>query len=128
MKKIFSIALLSTISYGTTLTTKEIKLNGLTQISEKLAFERINSNKEDLNQVIKNFYKMGYFTNIEIIEEDKTININFTEKPFIVNIEMEGHKTREEDLKELYKTMKIKKGSMFTEKNFLKLKIFYLMN
>ncbi len=122
MKKIFSIALLSTISYGTTLTTKEIKLNGLTQISEKLAFERINSNKEDLNQVIKNFYKMGYFTNIEIIEEDKTININFTEKPFIVNIEMEGHKTREEDLKELYKTMKIKKGSMFTEKKLLEAK------
>ncbi len=122
MKRLFSIALLSTISYGTTTATKEIKLNGLTQISEKLAFERINSNKDDLNQVIKTFYKMGYFTNIEVLEDDKAININFTEKPFIVNIEMEGYKTREEDLKELYKTMKIKKGSMYTEKRILEAK------
>jgi outer membrane protein insertion porin family len=113
LKRLLSIILLSTVSNAAA--TKEIKLTGLTQISEKLAFERINSNKDDLNQVIKNFYKMGYFTNIDIVDENDTININFTEKPFIVNIEMEGYKTREEDLKELYKTMKIKKGSMFTE-------------
>ncbi len=115
MKRLLSIILLSTVSNAAA-TTKEIKLTGLTQISEKLAFERINSNKDDLNQVIKNFYKMGYFSNIDVIDENDTININFTEKPFIVNIEMEGYKTREEDLKELYKTMKIKKGSMFTQK------------
>lgn len=120
MKRLFSILLLSTVSNAAI--TKEIKLNGLTQISDKLALERINSNKDDLNQVIKNFYKMGYFTNIDVVEENNTININFTEKPFIVNIEMEGYKTREEDLKELYKTMKIKKGSMYTEKRILEAK------
>ena len=93
---------------------KEIKLVGLTQISEKIAFERINQNKNDLNELIKTFYKMGYFTNIDVSEENNTITINFTEKPFIVNIEMEGYKTREEDLVELYRTMKIKKGTMYT--------------
>jgi len=120
LKRLFSILLLSTVSNAAI--TKEIKLSGLTQISEKLAFERINSNKDDLNQVLKTFYKMGYFTNIEVVEEESTITLNFTEKPFIVNIEMEGYKTREEDLKELYKTMKIKKGSMHTEKRIIEAK------
>lgn len=114
MKRLFSILLVSTISYAGS--NQEIKLNGLTQISEKLAFEMINSNKDDLNQVIKNFYKMGYFSNIDVIDDNNTININFIEKPFIVNIEINGYKTREEDLKELHKMMKIKKGSMYTEK------------
>ncbi len=121
LKKLFSIALLSTLS-NAALADKEIKLSGLTQISEKLAFERINSNKNDLNQVIKNFYKMGYFTNIDVVDENNTIFITFTEKPFIVNIEMDGYKTREEDLKDLYKTMKIKKGSMYTQKKITEAK------
>ncbi len=124
MKRLFSIILLSTVSNATI--TKEIKLTGLTQISDKLAFERINSNKDDLNQAIKTFYKMGYFTNIDVIDDNNSITINFTEKPFIVNIEMEGYKTREEDLKELYKTMKIKKGSMYTEKKILEAKAILL--
>lgn len=125
MKRLFSIALLSTLSYGTT-TTKEIKLSGLTQISEKLAFERIDNDKDNLNEVIKNFYKMGYFTNIDVIEEENHILIKFTEKPFIVNIEMEGYKTREEDLTELYKTMKIKKGTMYTAKKIAEAKAILL--
>lgn len=118
MKRLFSVALISTIATVSTMEAetlnKEIKLVGLTQISEKIAFERINQNKNDLNELIKTFYKMGYFTNIDVSEENNTITINFTEKPFIVNIEMEGYKTREEDLVELYRTMKIKKGTMYT--------------
>lgn len=118
MKKLFSIALLSTISNlhiaQAETFKKEIKLIGLTQISEKIAFERLNENKNNINETIKDFYKMGYFTNINVIEENDSIVINFTEKPFIVNIEMEGYKTREDDLLELYRTMKIKKGTMYT--------------
>ncbi len=118
MKRLFSIILLSTISNATTpndeTSTKEIKLIGLTQLSEKIAFEQINQNKNDLNGAIKAFYKLGYFTHIDVTEENNFILINFVEKPFIVNIEMEGYKTREEDLADLYRTMKIKKGSMYT--------------
>ena len=99
-----------------------VKLEGLTQISHKIAMERliflkdsqqIDNNK--LNTAIKDFYDFGYFNDIEVYEEDKKLIFKFTEKPFIVNIEMDGYKTRAEDLDMLLSTMRLKKGTMYTK-------------
>jgi outer membrane protein insertion porin family len=118
LKILFSLLLLFYIAHAN---IKEIKLEGLTQISHKIALEKIGIekdsqiNKDQLNQSLKELYEFGYFNDIEIIEENDIITFKFTEKPFIVNIEMENYKTREEDLDALYATMNIKKGKMYSK-------------
>jgi outer membrane protein insertion porin family len=118
LKILFSLLLLFYIAHAN---IKEIKLEGLTQISHKIALEKIDIekdsqiNKDQLNQSLKELYEFGYFNDIEIIEENDIITFKFTEKPFIVNIEMENYKTREEDLDALYATMNIKKGKMYSK-------------
>jgi outer membrane protein insertion porin family len=118
LKILLSFILLFCISF---LYAKEIKLEGLTQISEKIALEKINISKNatidynKLNTTLKDLYEFGYFNDIEIIEDENHITLKFTEKPFIVNLEMENYKTRDEDLDILYSTMNVKKGKMYTK-------------
>jgi outer membrane protein insertion porin family len=95
-------------------TIQNFKLEGLTQISQKIALEKLSTS--DLNDAIKDFYDFGYFDDVEVYkEQNNTIRIKFTEKPFVVNLEMDGYKTREEDLDILYSSMQIKKGTMYTK-------------
>ena len=118
MRILFFIILIFYTLYGS---EKEIKLIGLTQISKKIALEKLNidPNKpidhNKLNKSLKTLYKFGYFNDIEIFDKNNSIIVKFTEKPFIINIEMQGYKTREDELDELYSTMKIKKGKMYTK-------------
>ena len=111
---------------------KQIKLVGLTQVSKKIALEKINIKPntpytlEHINQTIKDFYQFGYFNDIEVDDDNGTLIYKFTEKPFIINIQMSGYKTREDDLNELYTTMHIKKGTMFTKEKIEKAKAILL--
>lgn len=99
-----------------------ISFKGLTQISNEIALETLdlenNStyNDKTINEAIKKFYDFKYFDNIWVTDKNKTLTFNFQEKPFIVKIEMNGYKTKDDDLKLLYSQMGIKKGSMFTKK------------
>lgn len=120
MKILFFIVLLFSI-LNATYTAKTIQFQGLTQISERIALEKLDIKVDEeysiehINSAIKTFYSFNYFTDIEVLDNNGTLTIKFTEKPFIVNIEMMGYKTREDDLKEIYSTMHIKKGNMFTK-------------
>lgn len=112
MKLLISLFLISSVILANT--TQKYKLEGLTQISQKIALEKLHVT--ELNLAIKDFYNFGYFNDIEVYEDiNNTIKIVFTEKPFIVNLEMNGYKTREEDLDILYSSIQIKKGTMYTE-------------
>jgi len=100
---------------------KKVEFNGLTQISKQIALEKLNIqpnepyNTKQINDAIKEFYKFNYFNDIEVFDNNGTLQFNFTEKPFIVNLSMVGYKTSEDDLKELYSLMHIKKGTMYTK-------------
>ena len=99
-----------------------ISFEGLTQISNEIAIETLNLennssyDEKTINEAIKKFYDFKYFDNIWVTHNDKNLTFHFTEKPFIVKIEMRGYKNRDDDLKLLYSQMGIKKGSMFTKK------------
>lgn len=120
-KIIFLIA----ISYSTLFSAQtftKINFKGLTQISSDVALETMQLKEEnsytneEINKAIKKFYQFNYFKNIWVSIDNKELTFHFVEKPFISSLEMTGYKTREEDLKLLYSSMNIKKGTMYTKK------------
>jgi len=99
---------------------KDIRFDGLTQISNDTALEISNFKanepytEEKINKILKKFYDFQYFIDIKVSSEDNILIFTFTEKPFIINIQMQGYKNREDDLKRLYNFMNIKKGNMYS--------------
>jgi len=101
-------------------TFKELKFEGLTQISNEVALETISLKDnqyttKETNKIINDFYKFNYFQDIWITDTNNTLTIHFKEKPFIAKLEMTGYKNRDDDLKMLYSSMGIKKGMMYTK-------------
>lgn len=99
---------------------QKIEFIGLTQISNEVALETVKLKNntysaEEINQAIKAFYKFDYFTNIYVTDENATLTFHFQEKPFVAKLEMTGYKNRDDELKVLYTSMGIKKGTMYTE-------------
>ena len=127
MKILLSILLIG-ISLHSSNIAKDIKFEGLTQISPKIAFEVLNIKKgsdytsEKINNAIKEFYKFNYFNDIEVINKNDNLIFKFTEKPFIINLSMTGYKTREDDLKSIYTSINIAKGNMFSKSKLEKSK------
>ncbi|RLA77833.1 MAG: outer membrane protein assembly factor BamA [Epsilonproteobacteria bacterium] len=120
MYKKIILTLIISLNIFASQTFKEIKFEGLTQISNEVALETANFKNnqytiEKTNQVIKEFHNFNYFQNIWITDENSTLTIHFTEKPFIAKLEMTGYKNRDDDLKMLYDSMGIKKGTMYTK-------------
>ncbi len=118
-KKIILILIIS-LNIFASQTFHEIKFEGLTQISDEVALETADFKNnqytiEKTNQVIKEFHNFNYFQNIWITDENSTLTIHFTEKPFIAKLEMTGYKNRDDDLKMLYDSMSIKKGTMYSK-------------
>ena len=119
MKLLLSTLLLG-ISLNASNIAKDIKFEGLTQISPKIANEVLNIKKgnsyteSEINKAIKSFYKFNYFKDIEVFNKNNILVFKFTEKPFIINLTMTGYKTREDDLKAIYTSISIAKGNMFT--------------
>jgi outer membrane protein insertion porin family len=107
-------------------TFKEIKFEGLTQISPNVALETLSHKKknkydyDEINEDIKKFFEFGYFDNIWVTSKDGVITYHFEEKPFVAKIEMTGYKNRDDELKALYDNMGIKKGTMYTPKKLEK--------
>ncbi|MDC0932944.1 outer membrane protein assembly factor BamA [Arcobacteraceae bacterium] len=125
-KKIIFILLISLNLYSAQ-NYKEIKFIGLTQISNQVALETVNLQKdsysnEEINNAIKKFYKFNYFSNISVSNENSILTFSFKEKPFIAKIEMTGYKTREDDLRVLYRSMNVKKGNMYSKEKIQRAK------
>ena len=118
-KKILLILLIS-INIIASEHFEKIEFLGLTQISNQVALETASFKNntytiEEINQAIKQFYKFQYFQNIYVTQEKSTLTFHFEEKPFIAKIEMTGYKNRDDELKVLYTSMGIKKGTMYTK-------------
>ena len=118
-KKILLIAIISLEIFASQ-TFDKLEFKGLTQISKEVAqettdFKNKSYSNEEINKAIKKFYKFNYFTNITVTEDDSTLTFTFVEKPFIAKIEMTGYKNRDDELKFLYNSMGIKKGTMYTK-------------
>ncbi len=100
---------------------EKIEFEGLTQISQRVAIESLNFQSDnsytqkEINTAIKDFYSFNYFEDIWVTQEDGILTFHFREKPFISNLEINGYKTRDEDLELLYTQMNIKKGNMYTK-------------
>lgn len=103
-------------------TIKSIEFKNLNKISPKIVNETLNMKTGDtldeykLNKAIKRFFNYGYFNDIEVLNDDGNLQLIFTEKPSIANIDIQGYKTRKEDIESLLSIIKLKKGSMYTEK------------
>ena len=118
-KKILLISLISLEIFAAE-TYNKLEFKGLTQISQEVAKETTNFknnsySNDEINDAIKKFYKFNYFTNISVTTENSILTFNFQEKPFIAKLEMTGYKNRDDELKALYSSMNIRKGTMFTQ-------------
>ena len=103
-------------------TIKSIEYNNLNKISQKIVNETLDIkvgdefNNDKINNAIKEFYKFGYFDDIVAINDNGKLQLNFKEKPSIANIDIQGYKSRTDDIESLKTMIKLKKGSMYTEK------------
>jgi len=103
-------------------TIQSIEYNNLNKISQKIVDETLDIkvgdefNNDKINNAIKEFYKFGYFDDIVAINNNGKLQLNFKEKPSIANVDIQGYKTRAEDIESLKTMIKLKKGSMYTEK------------
>jgi outer membrane protein insertion porin family len=111
--------LLTTFAFSQS-TFKSIKFVGVSQVSSSVALEISGfvENKpytqKNINKAIKEFYNLGYFKDIHVSTKNNILIFTFTEKPFILKLEMSGYKTRDDDLETLYSAMNIKKGNMYS--------------
>ena len=127
MKKI--LLLLSLLTYSlASQNINEIKFEGLTQISKEIAIETLNYDGkskltlEQTNKAIKKFYDFKYFNNIWVTSDNEILTFHFIEKPFIAKLTMTGYKNRDDELKSLYTSMGLKKGTMYTQKKIKRAK------
>ncbi len=128
MKKslyISSIALASLLSAEQVQSVKYVNLSMISQnvANDALGFEiGDNINNKQINKAIKEFYKFGYFNDITVKSNNGNVEFLFKEKPIVANIEMTGYKTRDDDLKELYKRIGLSKGTMYSSSKLKKAK------
>lgn len=103
-------------------TIQSIEYNNLNKISQKIVNETLDIKVGDefdnnkINNAIKEFYKFGYFDDIVAINDNGKLQLNFKEKPSIANVDIKGYKSRTDDIESLKTMIKLKKGSMYTEK------------
>ncbi len=77
---------------------KKFEISGNKRISDEtiIIFSEVNLNenvsKQKLDRVIKNLYKTNFFSDINLIFENKILKINVTENPIIDNFEITGIK------------------------------------
>ena len=116
---LFSLACVTALSADA---IKSIEYKDVNKISPQILNETLNMNIGDeldeskLNEAVIKFYQYGYFDDIQVINDKGNLKLIFTEKPSIASIDIKGYKSRAEDVDTLKTVLKLKKGSMYTEK------------
>ena len=116
---LFSLACATALSADA---IKSIEYKDVNKISPQILNETLNMQVGDeldenkLNEALIKLYQYGYFDDIQVINERGNLKLIFTEKPSIASVEIKGYKTRSEDIDNLKTVLKLKKGSMYTEK------------
>ncbi len=115
MRKIFFVFMLMLVCLNAK-TIKKIEFNGLLHISDEMAREMMGFregdefNIEKIDNSIIKFYKQGFFKDILVKEDYGVLIYDFTEKPVIAFVEIEGMGNKAENLMEF---IKIKKGDIY---------------
>lgn len=113
-----SIALATALSAQT---IQKIEFKNLSRISNEIAAETANISEGDtldvdkVNKAVKEFYKFGYFDDIQVIDNNGILEFTFKEKPSVANVEMSGYKSRQDDIQEVIKRIGLAKGTMYTK-------------
>ena len=113
-----SIALATALSAQT---IQKIEFKNLSRISTEIATETANISEGDtldiekVNKAVKEFYKFGYFDDIQVVDNNGILEFVFKEKPSVANVEMTGYKSRQDDIQEVIKRIGLPKGTMYTK-------------
>lgn len=105
-----------------------IEYINLTKVSTSIANETLDLRIGDeydyakIDKAIKAFYKYDYFEDITASNNNGKLEILFKEKPSIANVEIDGYKSREDDIEILKKQIGVKKGTMYSAKRIKKAK------
>lgn len=120
MKKILLFGLLTSSLMAKEI--KEIKFDGLNQISSMVAYDFLNFNVGDeinikkIDNSINKFYSQGYFKDIYVMEENNILTYYFKENPIIAKIEVLGYLEGEDNQEQLKAILQIKKGDVYNSR------------
>jgi len=102
-------------------TIQKIEFTNLSRISTEIATETANISEGDtldidkVNKAVKDFYKFGYFDDIQVLDNNGILEFVFKEKPSVANVEMSGYKSRQDDIQTVIKRIGLSKGTMYTK-------------
>ncbi len=125
-KILISLVLLSCVAWGQVV--RSIEFKNLTRVSPVVANAMVDMSigapldTKKLNSVIKEFFSLGYFEDIKVIQNGGNLVFYFVEKPVIVNIQMKGYKTRKEDIQTVLDMIGIQKGAIYSSNTITKAK------
>jgi len=89
-------------------------------MSKKIAYETLDFRAGErlditkINKALKKFYSFEYFNDIKVEENEGRVTFVFEEKPSISNIQINGYKTKQSDLDEIYRQIGLKKGNFYS--------------
>ena len=120
MKLIFIsfLFLLTTNIYAQTI--KTISYDGMVHISEPVALRMLGFEVGDevdmkmIDDAIKKYFNQGYFNDVWVELDGSNLTFFFKEKAIISQIELEGWKENDDEVKDA--VIQIKKGTLFNEK------------
>jgi len=119
MGKRLATFLLATTSLFAIDKIKDIKLEGLNQISNDIAFEIIDISKSErinlkkIDKSIKKLFKQGYFEDIWVDEANGVLTYHFKEKPVISKVDMSGYLEGDNSKEDRDSILKLKRGDLF---------------
>ncbi len=99
-----------------------IEYINLTKISTNIANDTLGIRVGEeldiskVNKAIKEFYSFNYFDDISVSSDNGKLKFLFKEKPSIANVDIEGYKSREDDIEILKKQIGIQRGNMYSTK------------
>ena len=101
-------------------TIKTINYDGMVHISEPVALRMLGFEVGDevdvkmIDDAIKKYFKQGYFNDVWVELDGSALTFFFKEKAIISQIELEGWKENDDEVKDA--VIQIKKGTLFNEK------------
>ena len=126
MKKISALLLFAVLLFSNAalaiepFIVKDVKVNGLQRITAGAVFnaltvkvgEQFTDAKSE--NVIRDLFRMGFFKNVEVSENNQTLIIDVVERPAITSIDIEGNDDIEsETLLEAFKDVGLAIGQVF---------------
>jgi len=120
MKLIFMFFLFLSSTTIFAQTVKTINYDGMVHISEPVALRMLSFESGDdvdmkmIDDAIKKYFKQGYFNDVWVEFNDGDLTFFFKEKAIISQIELQGWKENDEEVKDA--VIQIKKGTLYNEK------------